>query len=119
MKKSLLTTAIILFSAAMFICCTPKSPVEKMKELGDKIELNQETYTNDDWAKVEEKFESLIEEFEKEKRTQEDIENFKEQRRRVKGYITQKDMKDLGKEIDDLIEEGIGIGKGIIDSVFE
>lgn len=119
MKKTLLTTAIILFSATMFICCTPKSPVEKMKELADKIELDQETYTNDDWAKVEEKFESLIEEFENEKRTQEDIEKFKEQRRRVKGHITQKDMKDLGKKIDNVIEEGIGIGKGIIDSVFE
>lgn len=119
MKKIFLTTAITFFSAAMLICCTPKSPVEKMKELGDKIELNQESYTNDDWAKVEEKFESLIEEFEKEKRTQEDLENFKEQRRRVKGYITQKDMKDLGKKIDNVIEEGIGIGKGIIDSVFE
>ena len=119
MKKVFLTTAITFFSAAMLICCTPKSPVEKMKELGDKIELNKESYTNDDWAKVEEKFESLIEEFEKGKRTQEDIENFKEQRRRVKGYITQKDMKDLGKKIDNVIEEGIGIGKGIIDSVFE
>lgn len=119
MKKTLLTTAIILFSAAMFICCTPKSPVEKMKELGDKIELNKESYTNDDWAKAEEKFESLIEEFEKEKRTQEDIENFREQRHRVKSYITQKDIKVLGKKIDGLIDDGIGIGKGIFDSFFE
>lgn len=119
MKKTLLTTAIILFSAAMFICCTPKSPVEKMKELGDKIELNQESFTNDDWAKVEEKFESLIEEFKKEKRTQEDIENFKEQRRRVKSYITQKDMKVLGDDFDEFFEDGIGIGKGIFDGIFK
>ena len=33
--------------------------------------------------------------------------------------IPQKDIKNLGKKIDGFIDDGIGIGKGIFDSVFE
>lgn len=117
MKKTLFTTAFILFSAALFICCTPKSPVEKLKALADEIELNYQSYTEEDWEKATLKYTKIENEFDKEVRTKEEQKEFGRQAGRIKGYMTKNSLKNFGEEIEEFANELGGGIEGFIESI--
>ena len=117
MKKTLFTTAFILFSAALFICCTPKSPVEKLKALADEIELNYQSYTKEDWEKAALKYTKIENEFDKEVRTKEERKEFGRQAGRIKGYMTKNSLKNFGEEIEEFANELGGGIEGFIESI--
>ena len=117
MKKTLFTTAFILYSAALFICCTPKSPVEKLKALADEIELNYQSYPEEDWEKAALKYTKIENEFDKEVRTKEEHKEFCRQAGRIKGYMTKNSLKNFGEEIEEFANELGGGIEGFIESI--
>ena len=115
MKKTLLTTVIVLASTVLFTCCTPKSPVEKLKTLADEVELNHESYSEKDWEKVALKYAEVEAKFKEEVRTKEEQKEFGRQKGRINGYMTKHTLENWGEDIEDFANE---LG-GSIDGFFE
>ena len=92
MKRLLLLFATIFVSTALF-ACTPKSPVEKLTKLADKVEKEHKSFDDEDWEKVAKEYAKLNAEFEKDEYTSEEFKEFGRQKGRIKGYMTKKTLK--------------------------
>lgn len=117
MKKLLLTTTFILASALLFICCTPASPVEKLKNLADEVELNYESYTDEDWENITVECQELETEFRERKYTQEELKEFGRQKGRISGYMTKYSIKGWGKDIEEFADELGGSIEGFFNAM--
>lgn len=116
MKRLLLLFATIFVSTALF-ACTPKSPVEKLKKLADKVEKSHESYTDEDWEKINQEYAILKAEFEEKERSKEELKEFARQKGRIKGYMTKKTLNKLGKKVENLANELEGSIEGFFDAI--
>lgn len=117
MKKLLLTTTFILASALLFICCTPASPVEKLKKLADEVELNHKSYTDEEWENITVKCQELETEFRERKYTQEELKEFGRQKGRIQGFMTKYTLKSWGRDIEDFANELEGSIEGFFNAL--
>ena len=115
MKKCLLTTLFILASVILFTGCA--SPVEKLKNLADEVELNYESYTDEDWEIVTKKCEELETEFKESKYTKEELKEFGRQKGRISGYMTKYSIKGWGKDIEEFADELGGSIEGFFNAM--
>ena len=115
MKKCLLTTLFILASVILFTGCA--SPVEKLKNLADEVELNYESYTDEDWEIVTKKCEELETEFKESKYTKEELKEFGRQKGRISGYMTKYAIKGWGKDIEEFADELGGSIEGFFNAM--
>lgn len=116
MKRLLLLFVTIFVSTALF-ACTPKSPVEKLKKLADKVEKSHKSYTDEDWAEVAQEYAILKSEFEKDEYTKEELKEFARQKGRIKGYMTKKTLNKLGKKVEGLANELEGGIEGFFEAI--
>ena len=116
MKRLLLLFATIFASATLF-ACTPKSPVDRLQKLADKVEKNHKSYTDEDWDKVAQEYAKLKAEFEEQERTKEELKEFARQKGRIKGYMTKKSLKKFGKKVENLANELEGSIEGFFDAI--
>ena len=116
MKRLLLLFATIFASATLF-ACTPKSPVDRLQKLADKVEKNHKSYTDEDWAEVAQEYAILKSEFEKDEYTKEELKEFARQKGRIKGYMTKKTLNKLGKKVEGLANELEGGIEGFFEAI--
>lgn len=116
MKRLLLLFATIFASTALF-ACTPKSPVEKLTKLADKVEKNHKSYTDEDWEKINQEYAILKAKFEEKERSKEELKEFARQKGRIKGYMTKKTLNKLGKKVEDLANELEGGIEGFFEAI--
>ena len=117
MKKTLLTTVIVFVSAVLFICCTPKSPVEKLRTLADEVELNHESYSEQDWEKVALEYAEIEAKFKEEARSKEELKEFGRQKGRISGYMTKHTLENWGEGIEEFANELEGSIDGFFESI--
>ena len=115
MKKILFLIAF-LTSATLF-ACTPKSPIEKLKKLADKVEKSHKSYTDEDWKEIAQEYAILKAEFEKDEYTKEELKEFARQKGRIKGYMTKKTLNKLGKKVEGLANELEGGIEGFFEAI--
>ena len=116
MKRLLLLFVTIFLSTALF-ACTPKSPIEKLKKLADKVEKNHKSYTDEDWKEIANEYAILKSEFEKDEYTKEELKEFARQKGRIKGYMTKKTLNKLGKKVEGLANELEGGIEGFFEAI--
>ena len=116
MKRLLFLFATFFVSATLF-ACTPKSPIEKLKKLADKVEKNHKSYTDEDWKEIANEYAILKSEFEKDEYTKEELKEFARQKGRIKGYMTKKTLNKLGKKVEGLANELEGGIEGFFEAI--
>lgn len=117
MKRLLLLFVTIFVSTALF-ACTPKSPVEKLTKLADKVEKNHKSYTDEDWKEIAQEYAILKAEFEEEEeRSKEELKEFARQKGRIKGYMTKKTLNKWGKKMEDFANELEGGIEGFFEAI--
>lgn len=116
MKRLLLLFVTIFLSTALF-ACTPKSPVEKLKKLADKVEKNHKSYTDEDWKEIANEYAILKAEFEEQECSKEELKEFARQKGRIKGYMTKKTLNKLGKKVEGLANELEGGIEGFFEAI--
>ena len=116
MKRLLLLFATIFASATLF-ACTPKSPVNKLQKLADKVEKNHKSYTDEDWKEIAQEYAMLKAEFEEKERSKEELKEFARQKGRIKGYMTKKTLNKLGKKVEDFANELEGGIEGFFEAI--
>ena len=115
--KRLLLLLVTIFASATLFACTPKSPVEKLKKLADKVEKCHESYTDEDWEKVNQEYTKLKAEFEKKERNKEELKEFARQKGRIKGYMTKKTLNKWGKKMENFANELEGGIEGFFEAI--
>ena len=115
--KRLLLLFVTIFASATLFACTPKSPIEKLKKLADKVEKNHKSYTDEDWKEIANEYAILKSEFEKDEYTKEELKEFARQKGRIKGYMTKKTLNKLGKKVEGLANELEGGIEGFFEAI--
>ena len=115
--KRLLLLFVHLFVLTTLFACTPKSPVDKLKKLADKVEKNHKSYTDEDWKEIAQEYAILKAEFEEKERNKEELKEFGRQKGRIKGYITKKTLNKWGKKMENLVNELEGGIEGFFETI--
>ena len=115
--KRLLLLFVTIFASATLFACTPKSPIEKLKKLADKVEKNHKSYTEEDWKEIAQEYAILKSEFEKDEYTKEELKEFARQKGRIKGYMTKKTLNKLGRKVEGLANELEGGIEGFFEAI--
>ena len=115
--ERLLLLLVTIFASATLFACTPKSPVEKLKKLADKVEKSYESYTDEDWEKVNQEYTKLKADFEKKERDKEELKEFARQKGRIKGYMTKKTLNKWGKKMENFANELEGGIEGFFEAI--
>ena len=115
--KRLLLLFVTIFASATLFACTPKSPIEKLKKLADKVEKSHKSYTDEDWEKINQEYAILKAEFEEKERSKEELKEFARQKGRIKGYMTKKTLNKLGKKVEGLANELEGGIEGFFEAI--
>ena len=118
MKRLFLLLATFFVSTLLF-AGTPKSPIEKLKKLADKVEKNHKSYTDEDWAEVAQEYAMLKAEFEEQENSKEELKEFARQKGRINGYMTKKTLKKFGKKVENLANELEGSIEGFFETIVE
>ena len=108
---------VTIFASATLFACTPKSPIEKLKKLADKVEKSHKSYTDEDWEKINQEYAILKAEFEEKERSKEELKEFARQKGRIKGYMTKKTLNKLGKKVEGLANELEGGIEGFFEAI--
>ena len=112
MKKLLFIIAFLFASTTVFA-----GPIEKLTKLADKVEKSYESYTDEDWEKVNQEYTKLKAEFEKKERDKEELKEFARQKGRIKGYMTKKTLNKWGKKMENFANELEGGIEGFFEAI--
>lgn len=108
--KRVLLIAVILTVALSGIYASPGSPIKKLEKLVENVEENHASFTDKDWKKIAETYDEIKAELKKEEFSNEELKEIGKLKGRLKGYLTQKKLKALGKDIEEIASE---VGGGI------
>lgn len=112
MKKLLFILAFLFTSITIFA-----NPVERLKKLADKVECGHKEFTDKDWDKIANEYNKIVDEFNKEKHTKEELKEFGRQRGRIKGYMTKKTLKKWSNQVEEYANELGGGIKGFFETI--
>ena len=122
MKKAIQVLTLCLLVAFMSSCQTKtqeEKVISKMKALAERVESNNETYTDAEWDKVTNEYEALQQEAKKCDFTTEQLKDLAKVEAELTAAIAKQGAKRVGSDIKDAIEEGKEALEDVFDGIKE
>ena len=122
MKKALRVLTVCLLVAFMSSCQTQtkeEKVISKMKALAERVESNNETYSDAEWEKVTNEFDALQKEAKDCDFSADQLKDLAKVEAELTTAIAKQGAKRVGSDIKDAIEEGKEMLDGVIDGIKE
>ena len=122
MKKAIQVLTICLIMAFMSSCQTQtkeEKVISKMKALAERVESNNDTYSDAEWDKVTNEFEALQKEAKECDFSTDQLKDLAKVEAELTTAIAKQGAKRVGSDIKDAIEEGKEMLDGVIDGIKE
>ena len=122
MKKALRVLTVCLLVAFMSSCQTQtqeQKVISKMQALAERVESNQETYSDAEWDKVINEFNALQQQAKECEFSKEQLKDLAKVEAELTAAIAKQGAKRVGSDIKDAIDEGKEMLNGVIDGIKE
>jgi endonuclease I len=122
MKKAIQVLTVCLIVAFMSSCQTQtkeEKVISKMKALAERVESNNETYSDAEWEKVTNEFDALQKEAKECDFSADQLKDLAKVEAELTTAIAKQGAKRVGSDIKDAIEEGKEMLDGVIDGIKE
>ena len=122
MKKAIQVLTVCLIVAFMSSCQTQtkeEKVISKMKALAERVESNNETYSDTEWDKVTNEFDALQKEAKECDFSADQLKDLAKVEAELTTAIAKQGAKRVGSDIKDAIEEGKEMLDGVIDGIKE
>ena len=122
MKKAIQVLTVCLIVAFMSSCQTQtkeEKVISKMKALAERVESNNETYSDAEWDKVTNEFDALQKEAKECDFSADQLKDLAKVEAELTTAIAKQGAKRVGSDIKDAIEEGKEMLDGVIDGIKE
>lgn len=122
MKKAIQVLTVCLLLAFMSSCQTQtkeEKVISKMKALAERVENNNDTYSDAEWDKVTNEFDALQKEAKECDFTADQLKDLAKVEAELTTAIAKQGAKRVGSDIKDAIEEGKEMLGGVIDGIKE
>ena len=122
MKKAIQVLTVCLLVVCMSSCQTKtkeEKVIGKMKALAERVESNEEAYTDAQWDKVIQEFEALQQEAKECEFTNEQRKDLAMVEAELTAAIAKQGAKRVGSDINDAIDDGMEMLDGVIDGIKE
>lgn len=122
MKKALRVLTVCLLVAFMSSCQTQtqeQKVISKMQALAERVENNKETYSDAEWDKVINEFETLQQQAKECEFSKEQLKDLAKVEAELTAAIAKQGAKRAGSDIKDAIDEGKEMLNDVIDGIKE
>jgi hypothetical protein len=122
MKKAIQVLTVCLIVAFMSSCQTQtkeEKVISKMKALAERVESNNDTYSDTEWDKVTNEFDALQKEAKECDFSADQLKDLAKVEAELTAAIAKQGAKRIGSDIKDAIEEGKEMLDGVIDGIKE
>ena len=122
MKKAIQVLTVCLIVAFMSSCQTQtkeEKVISKMKALAERVESNNETYSDAEWDNVTNEFDALQKEAKECDFSADQLKDLAKVEAELTTAIAKQGAKRVGSDIKDAIEEGKEMLDGVIDGIKE
>ena len=122
MKKAIQVLTVCLLLAFMSSCQTQtkeEKVISKMKALAERVESNNDTYSDAEWDKVTNEFDALQKEAKECDFSADQLKDLAKVEAELTAAIAKQGAKRIGSDIMDAIEEGKEMLDGVIDGIKE
>ena len=122
MKKAIQVLTVCLIVAFMSSCQTQtkeEKVISKMKALAERVESNNDTYSDAEWDKVTNEFDALQKEAKECDFSADQLKDLAKVEAELTTAIAKQGAKRVGSDIKDAIEEGKEMLDGVIDGIKE
>ena len=122
MKKAIQVLTVCLIVAFMSSCQTQtkeEKVISKMKALAERVESNNDTYSDAEWDKVTNEFDALQKEAKECDFSADQLKDLAKVEAELTATIAKQGAKRIGSDIKDAIEEGKEMLDGVIDGIKE
>ena len=122
MKKAIQVLTVCLIVAFMSSCQTQtkeEKVISKMKALAERVESNNDTYSDAEWDKVTNEFDALQKEAKECDFSADQLKDLAKVEAELTAAIAKQGAKRIGSDIKDAIEEGKEMLDGVIDGIKE
>ena len=122
MKKAIQVLTVCLLLAFMSSCQTQtkeEKVISKMKALAERVESNNDTYSDAEWDKVTNEFDALQKEAKECDFSADQLKDQAKVEAELTAAIAKQGAKRIGSDIKDAIEEGKEMLDGVIDGIKE
>lgn len=116
MKKiSILFVSFIVFT--LTACSGPQTPVKELRKLADEVEMNYDSYTDEEIENVLEKLDSIDTEMQQYEYTGEELRVIGRLNGRVSMYLAKAYLKRAGSELGEITQGLMGGMEGVLDAL--
>ena len=122
MKKAIQVLTVCLIVAFMSSCQTQtkeEKVISKMKALAERVESNNDTYSDAEWDKVTNEFDALQKEAKECDFSADQLKDLAKVEAELTAAIAKQGAKRIGSDIMDASEEGKEMLDGVIDGIKE
>ncbi len=113
----------LIFTTLLFFgfvsCNSSQSAIKDLEMLLNEIEVNHQSYSEEDWESISMSYSAIEEELAKHEYTDEELKEIGRIKGRCLGYLTKQSIKDIEKRIKDFSKELEGGIEGLLEVLSE